>query len=254
MNKKPIRVGLVGAGFMAKSHSNAYHTIPYIYHTEGYTPQLAMIAATSAEKAQSAAERYGYSRSCVGYKEIVESKDIDVVDICVSDALHAEIALEAIRHGKHVICEKPLALNRDDAREMRDAAKKAGVKAMCGFNYRFVSAVVLARNLIKSGRMGKVYHFNGSYLHESGYDPETPAERISYARSEKGTGISLNIGTHLIDMARFLVGEITEVSWMLPTYNPMRNSQTGQVKVDKEEDMLAMVNFDNGATGLFRAS
>ena len=255
MQKKPIRIGLVGSsGFMAKAHSNAFHTIPYIYNNETYVPQLVMVGGTTAEKAAASAERYGFSRSCVGYREIVESSDIDVVDVCVSDALHKEVTLEALKHGKHVLCEKPMALNSGDALEMLNAAKKAGVKAMTGFNYRFISAVVLARNLIKSGKMGKVYHFNGSYLQDVGYAEDTPFEKLWYAQGSKGSGVSLGIGCHLIDMARFLVGDITEVSGMMANYTPLRNSQKGQVKVDKEEDMLAVAAFDNGATGLLRAS
>ena len=254
MQKKPIRIGLVGGGFMAKAHSNAYHTIPYIYNNESYVPELVMAAASTAEKAAAVAERFGFSRSCAGYREIVESGDIDVVDICVSDALHKEIALEAVKNGKHILCEKPMALNSNDALEMLQAAKNAGVKAMCGFNYRFVSAVVLARNLIKSGKMGKVYHFNGCYLQDGAYAEDTPFEKLSFAQGPKGSGASLAIGCHLIDMARFIVGEITEVSGMMPTYNPYRNSQKGRVKIDKEEDMLAMVKFNNDATGLLRAS
>jgi predicted dehydrogenase len=168
--------------------------------------------------------------------------------------MHREIALEAIKNGKHVLCEKPLASNREDAREMMDAAKNTGVKVMCGFNYRFVSAVVLARNLIQSGKMGKVYHFNGRYLQEAGYDSETPVEKLWYAHGYKKNGVSLGIGCHLIDMARYLVGEITEVAGMMPTYNQFRNSEKGQIKVEVEEDMLAMLNFENGATGLLRAS
>jgi predicted dehydrogenase len=256
MKKKPIRIGLVGGGFMAKAHSNAFHTIPYIYHDDIYTPELVMLGASTAEKARSCAERYGFAKSCAGYREIVESGDIDVVDICVSDALHTEVALEALKNGKHVLCEKPMALDREAARQMRDAAKNTPVKAMCAFNYRFVSAVVLARNLIKSGKMGRVYHFNGTYLQDSGYKEDTPVEKISYANAHgyKGTGVALGIGTHLIDMARFLAGEIVEVSGLLPNYHPLRNSQNGQVEVDKDEDMLALVSFDNGATGLLRAS
>ena len=254
MKQKHIRIGLVGAGFMAKAHSNAYHTIPYIYNNEIYRPELVMLGATTAEKAEAAARRYGFSRSCADYSELVTSSDIDVVDICVSDTMHKEIALEAIRNGKHVLCEKPLALNSEDALEMSEAAKKAGVKAMCGFNYRFVSAVVLARNLITSGKMCRVYHFNGSYLQDGAYAEETPFEKLSFAHGPRGSGAALGIGCHLIDMARFLVGEITEVSGMMPTYNQYRNSREGQVRIDKDEEMLAVVSFDSGATGMLRAS
>jgi predicted dehydrogenase len=239
---------------MAKAHSNAYHTIPYIYNNEKFIPELVMAGAATAAEAAATAERYGFSRSCEGYRELIENKDIDVVDICVSDALHKEIALEAIKHGKHVFCEKPLALNSADAEEMYKAAEKAGVKAMCGFNYRFVSAVMLARNLIQSGNMGRIYHFTGSYMQDVGYDEDTPFEKLWYTQGSKGSGVALGIGSHLIDMARFLAGEITEVSGMMPIYTPVRKSEKGQARVEKEEDMLAMVTFDNGATGLLRAS
>jgi predicted dehydrogenase len=147
-----------------------------------------------------------------------------------------------------------MALNSKDAALMRDAAEKSGVLAMCGFNYRFVSAVVLAKQLIQSGRMGRVYHFNGSFLQDGAYDEDTPFEKLSFAQGSKGSGVSLAIGSHIIDMARFLVGEITEVGGMLPNYTPVRNSGNGPVKVDKEEDMLAIVKFQNGAAGMLRAS
>ena len=254
MQKTPIRIGLVGGGFMAKAHSNAYHTVPYIYHNEQYVPELVMIGASTAEHAAAAAERYGFARSCQGYRDIVENDQIDAVDISASDTLHKEIALAAIKNGKHVLCEKPLALNAEDALEMLEAAKKAGVKAMCGFNYRFISAVVLARNLIKSGKMGRVYHFSGDYLQDSAYAEDTPFEKLSFAHGPRGAGAALGIGTHLIDLARFLVGEITEVSGTMPIYNPYRNSQQGPVKIERDEEMLAMVSFDNGATGMLRAS
>ncbi|MCL2833542.1 MAG: Gfo/Idh/MocA family oxidoreductase [Treponema sp.] len=253
-HKKPIRIGLVGGGFMGKVHSNAYHSIRCIYDPEAYTPELVMLGASTAQEASAAAARYGFSRSCEGYREIVESNDIDVVDICISDTLHKEVALEALKNGKHVLCEKPLALKSSDAFEMLEAAKKAGVKAMCGFNYRFCSAVTLARNLIKSGKMGRVYHFNGSYLQDDAYEEDTKLENLPFAYGSKGSGAALGIGCHIIDMARYLVGEIIDVSGIMRTYNEFRDSREGKVRIDKDEDMLAMVNFDNGATGLLRAS
>lgn len=140
MEKKTIRVGLIGAGFMAKAHSNAFHTIPYIYQDESYDVKLAAIGATTEEKAKTVAARYGYEKACVGWEAIVQDPEIDLVDVCVSDVLHKPIALAALKAGKHVLCEKPLAMTAEDARLMRDEAERANTLAMCGFNYRFVSA------------------------------------------------------------------------------------------------------------------
>ena len=254
IDKKRIGIGLIGGGFMAKSHSNAYHTIPYIYNNSRFYTDLVAIGEIDSERAEIAKKRYGFERAAVGYMDVIDDPRVDLVDICVDDALHATIALAAIERGKHILCEKPLALNADDAKQLRDAANQKGVVAMTGFNYRFVSAVVLAKRLIESGVMGKVYHFRGDYLQDVGAFEETPIEKLWYAYGSKSSGVALGLGTHLIDMARFLVGEIEEVCGMLPNYNPVRESANGPVSVTTEEDMLLLARFNRGATGTMRAS
>lgn len=252
---RSIRVGVVGSGFMAKAHANAYHTIPYIYHQAPYKVELKAICATGMEKAQAAAARYGFERAATGWQALVEDPEIDLIDICGPDALHAAIAMEAIKRGKHVLCEKPLATNARDALEMREAAAaRAGLKAMTGFNYRFIGAVRLAKNLINAGVMGRVYHFNGEYAQDVGASPETPLEKLWYAYGPKSSGVALGIGCHLIDMARHLTGEITEVTGALPIYNTSRDSASGKAEVSREEDMLIVAAFEQGARGMLRAS
>ncbi len=249
-----LGIGIVGAGFMCKSHSNAFSTMKYMYPGEGYVPDLVAVGATTADRAAAAAVRYGYRKSCAGWADIVSDPEVDIVDICLSDALHTRVCLDAIGAGKHVICEKPLALNPEDALEMYLAAEKAKVRHMTGFNYRFVPAVRFAHELIASGAIGTPYRFSGSYSQDPGAAPSTPAEKVWYATGPKSSGVAKGIGSHLIDMARFLMGEIVSVDGRLTTYNRSRPSASGLLAVSQDEAMSALVDFEGGADGILSAS
>ncbi len=249
-----LGIGLIGAGFMAKAHSNAYKTIPYIYYPAPYTIRLAALGAATLQEAQQAAARYGYACACEGYEAVIARDDVQVVDVSTSDALHAQIAIAALRAGKHVICEKPMALTSEDARRMLEASNQTGAKAMIGFNYRFLPAVRLAKNLIDGGVIGKIYNFSGSYNQDSGAYDDLPVERVWYAAGSKGSGVGLGIGSHLVDMARHLCGEITSVSGLAANHNPVRMSAQGPVQVTQEEELMAVASFASGATGVLRAS
>lgn len=252
-NKKQIGIGLVGTGFMAKVHANAYHTMKYIYYDNAAVPELIAISSEeSAERARYAKERYGFKEAVVGYGEVLKNPEVDVVDICNGDFFHKETAMAALFSGKHVFCEKPLATNRQDARELYELAKGLERRAFCGFNYRFIPAVLLAKELIASDVMGKPYSFHGSYLQDVGAYPEIPFEKLWYGAGPKASGVSYGIGGHLIDMARFLMGEIKEVSGLTKNYNPIRISEEGPRRVNSEEDAAAVVNFESGAMGTLR--
>ena len=248
-----IGIGMIGGGFMAKSHTNAYSTIPYIFQPD-FTIERVALGALTLEEAEAAAKRYGYAHAYQGYKDIIARDDVDVIDVSTADALHKEITIAALKAGKNVICEKPMALTAADAKEMYEAAQENHVTAMIGFNYRFMPAVRLAKELISQGVMGTIYNFNGVYNQDSGSYPDMPVERVWYAAGSKGSGVSLGIGSHLIDMARFLCGEITTVSGLTANHNPIRPSATGPREVKTEEEMLAIVSFESGATGNLRAS
>lgn len=250
-----LNIGMIGTGFMTKTHSNAYHTMKYIYNKNVSRPVLKAIHSVSnISRAEEAKERYGFERAGVGYESLVDSPDIDVVDICVGDELHYEIAMAAVKAGKHVVCEKPLATCREKAKEMDDAAKASSVLALCGFNYRFVPAVMLTKQLIDSGVMGTVYNFEGSYMQDVGFDPCVPYEKLWYATGPKSSGVAYGIGCHLFDMARFLVGEVEYVSGDVANYNPYRLSSMGSQKVISPENVSAVVGFKNGASGSLRVS
>jgi predicted dehydrogenase len=253
-NTKHLGIGIVGAGFMCKAHSNAYSAMKYMYAGEGFSPQLVAVGADTAQEAAAAAERYGYRKSCAGWADIVSDPEVDIVDICLSDALHKRVCLDAIQAGKNVICEKPLALNPDDALEMFLAAEEAKVRHLTGFNYRFIPAVRLARDLIASDVIGKPYRFSGSYAQDPGADPGTSAEKVWYAAGPKSSGAAKGIGSHLIDMARFLMGEIVTVDGKLKTYNRSRPSASGPLTISQDEAMSALVDFEGGADGILGAS
>lgn len=253
--KKQIGIGLVGTGFMAKAHTNAYSTIKYIYADMGFMPRLKMIASSSNERAFEAARRYGFEQGVEGYERLINDPEIDVVDVCNADRLHRETAIAAMAKNKHVICEKPLATSLADALAMAACARSHPVKTLCGFNYRFIPAIMLARRLIESGVMGRVYSFNGSYLQNVGAYDDTPFENLWYAAGPKSSGVLYGIGSHIIDMARFLVGDIETVMGGQRNYTPLRNSiNGGQQSVSSEEDAIAVVSFKNGALGSIRAS
>ena len=248
-----IGIGMIGGGFMAKSHTNAFSTIPYIFQPD-YGIRRVAIGATTMEHAEAAAKRYGYEYAYADYREIIARDDVDVIDVSTSDETHKEIAIAALKAGKHVLCEKPMALNTKDAMEMQEIAAQSGTVAMMGFNYRFLPAIRLAKELIDQGALGTIYHFHGSYNQDAGANPESPVEKVWYAAGYKGSGVSLGIGSHLIDMARFLCGEITTVSGLTANHNPVRPSANGPREVLTEEEMLAVVQFESGATGELKAS
>jgi predicted dehydrogenase len=252
--KKQIGVGVIGAGFMCRAHSNAYHKARYFYWNKNFEPAMVGVADITQAGAEDAAARYGYSYGCEGWERLLADPKIALVDICVGDALHKKAAVEAAKAGKAVLCEKPLALNVEDAQEMVDAASGNAVKNMCGFNYRFFPAVQLAKRLIDQGLMGKLYCFNGSYCQDQGADDRIPAEKLWYVMGPKASGASNGIGSHLIDMSRFLVGEIGSVSGFMKIYNKIRTSNSGDIAVKNDEEMLAVLEFANGASGLYKAS
>ena len=218
---REIRIGLLGCGFMGKCHTNAYKKIPYIYATAGVKPRLALLCDAKPGLAEQEAARYGYEAFSTDWKEAVADSRIDVLDNCTPDPLHPEPCIAALKNGKHVICEKPMAVSVEAARRMRDAAAAASGKAMCTFNYRFLPAVRLAKDLITEGRIGTIYHMRVQYLQMWGHDPSLPPEK-SWASAWPHSGALQGIGSHAIDQCRFLVGEIASVSALVRAFQKER--------------------------------
>jgi predicted dehydrogenase len=254
LKTRTVGIGMLGYGFMGKVHTNAYLKIPYSFATPAAYPELVAICGRNAARAADAAARLRYRGYYTDWAQMVRDADVDIFDNVTPDNQHCAPSIAAAEAGKHVICEKPLAMTVRDAAAMLEAAERAGVKHMCCFNYRFFPAVRLARELIDQGAIGKVYHFRGRYLQEPGHNPQAPLEDAWYASGTK-SGILLGIGSHLIDMARFLLGEIVALSGLTRTYNTTRLSRAGvQETVAADEGNLALVEFASGATGTLESS
>jgi|SRR5450759_415098 predicted dehydrogenase len=250
-----IGVGMLGYAFMGKAHSNAYKTLPYMIYPPPAVPKLYGIAGRTEEAVREAAVRYGYERYYTDWREMLKDDRIQLFDNAVPNVAHPEPCIAAARAGKHLLCEKPLARTAKEAAEMVDAATKAGVKTMVGFNYRFVPAIRQAKYLIEKGLLGEIYHFRGVYLQEWITDPKFPFSwRLD--KSVAGSGALGDLGAHTIDLARFLVGEPRRLSAMAKTFIKERplpdGSGTGQVTVD--DAFVATLEFESGALGTIEAS
>ena len=251
---KDIGVGMLGYAFMGKAHSNAFKKLNYIYTPPPAYARLVAIAGRNRELVEAAARRYGYEKAVTDWHELVSDPDIQVFDNGGPNNLHAEPCIAAAAAGKHIICEKPLGRDAAEARRMLEAVRKAGVVHMCAFNYRFVPAIRLARQIIEAGRLGRIYHFRAQYLQEWIMDPNfAMVWRLN--ASEAGSGVLGDLGTHIIDLARYLVGEPATVSGTATTFireRPAAGGGTAGVTVD--DAFAAVVNFQNGALGTLEAT
>ncbi len=249
-----VGIGLLGYAFMGKAHTNAYKTMPYMMYPPAAIPRLVAIAGRNEEALQEAARRYGYERAYTDYTAMLQDPDVHLFDNSGPNDQHAAPTIAAAKAGKHVLCEKPLARNAAEAREMLDAVTQAGVKHMVSFNYRFVPAVRLAYELIQEGALGEIYHYRAQYLQEWISDPKLPfVWRLSKAIS--GSGALGDLGAHIIDLGRFLVGEPASVMGLTKTFvkeRPLPDGGLGTVDVD--DAFEAIVEFESGAVGTLEAS
>lgn len=259
-----IRIGMIGYQFMGRVHTHAYRDVPYYFGQEVH-PVLQAISGRSQEPLEKAAGQMGWSSTETDWRRLIEREDIDLIDIVTPNNTHAEMAIAAAEAGKHVICEKPLAMTVPEAERMVEAAKKNNVVHMICHNYRFAPAVQYAKKLISEGRLGKIYHMRAQYLQDWIMDPSFPL--VWRLRKEvTGSGALGDIGAHIIDLARFLVGEFKEVSAMMETFIKERplgemsgglNAESDEGKygeVNVDDASLFMARFENGALGTFEAT
>ncbi|WP_010676824.1 Gfo/Idh/MocA family protein [Bacillus timonensis] len=262
---KKINVGMIGYKFMGKAHSHAYRDLPMFFPNTLH-PEMKVICGRNLNGVAEAAKQFGWEEYTTDWRSLLQRDDIDLIDINAPSDVHKEIAIAAAQAGKHVFCEKPLALTLKDSREMLQVVNAAGVKHMIGFNYRFAPAVMLAKKLIDEGRLGDIYHFRAFFLQDWLIDPNFPlAWRLQ--KDIAGSGSHGDLGAHLIDMAHYLIGGIDEVIGMNETFIKERpiptnmtglsatgnkNAEKGEVTVD--DATLFMARFANGALGTFEAT
>jgi len=244
-----IGVGMLGYAFMGKAHVHAYRTLSYMAYPPPLRPRLVAIAGRDEQAVAYAAERYGFERYVTDWRSLIEDPEIGLLDNGGPNDVHAEPTIAAAEVGKHVICEKPLGRTADEAYEIWRRVEATGVKALCAFNYRFVPAIRLAREMLEAGDLGEIYHFRGRYLQEWIADPGFPIV-WRLRREEAGSGAAGDLGSHVVDLARYLVGEITALSGVARTFVEDRPGG----KVDVDDAVEATVEFENGAIGTIEAS
>lgn len=262
---RKLHIGMIGYKFMGKAHSNAYRSLP-MFFPDAVKPEMTAICGRNEDAVKLAASQFGWMSIETDWRALIAREDIDIIDINAPSNVHKEIALAAAKSGKHIFCEKPLALSLHDAREMLVAAEEAGIKHMTGFNYRFSPAVQLVKKLIESGRLGTIYHFRAWFLQDWIMDPAFPLVwRLQ--KDIAGSGSHGDLGAHLIDLAHYLVGEINEVIGMSETFikeRPLAEEMTGlsakgnknapKGKVTVDDATLFMARFKSGALGSFEAT
>ncbi len=262
---KELNVGLVGYKFMGKAHSNAYARLGMFFDCDAQVNRRAICGRDPAW-VQKSAEKFGWDSWETSWEKLIAREDIDIIDITAPSNAHCDIAIRAAENGKHVFCEKPLAITLADGRRMLEAAEKNGIKHQIGFNYRFAPAVLLAKKLIDQGKIGTIRHVRASYLQDFIIDPSFPLVwRLQ--KDVCGSGSLGDLGAHFIDLARFLVGDFKSVMGMQKTFVKKRpvvermeglsatateDAAYGDVLVD--DGSVFVAEFENGALGTFEAT
>ena len=242
---KELRIGIISYGFMGKAHTFGYQSIPLYYDSQPCRIKLVGICDADESLCKKATEQAGFEFYTTDYNELIARKDIDVVDCCAPNLLHKDILIKAMQAGKHINTEKPLAMNLKEAKEIIEIAKKSNVKNAITFEYRFIPAIMRAKQLIDEGLLGDVSSFRAMDLHDScviqkkAYSWKAEYDKV-------GGGVLVDLGPHPLDLLRYLLGEFKSVNAFLKNFT----------SPDKRTDDLALVNIkmQNGAIGTLEVS
>ncbi len=251
---KKLNVAMIGYQFMGRAHSNAWRQVGRFFDVP-FEPVLKVVCGRNEAELARCATTLGFQEYSTSWQDVIARADIDVVDICTPGDSHVPIALAAAEAKKAILCEKPLANTQADAERMLTAVQRAGVIHMLCHNYRRIPAVTLAKRLIDEGRLGTIRHFRGVYLQDWIVDPQFPLVwRLD--KSQAGSGALGDIASHTLDLARYLVSEIVEVTGTLKTFINRRplGDGSGSATVDVDDAALALLKFQNGAVGTVEAS
>ena len=244
-----LGIALLGYGFMGRAHSLALRALPALEERPAALPRLVSISGRDGQAVEQARAQYGWAEGVCDWREQVADERVAVFDNAGPNNVHEEPCLAAVRAGKHVFCEKPLATNAGAALRLWLEAERAGVGHMCGFNLRFLPAVRLARELLESGQLGTPTHFRARFLASSALRGDQ-RRTWRFQRSAAGSGAVADLGSHLVDLARWLAGEVEAVSAATRTYVGERDG----APVDVDDAFAAVVELEGGAIGTLEAS
>ncbi len=254
--EKQIGIGIIGYS-IGKAHANAWTSLRRYYYPSKLKPKLVAISGRTKDKVELEAKKFEIEKAYSELEKLVNDEEVTVVDNCAPPSTHAEPMIMAAKLGKNLVCEKPLARNAKEAKAMLEAAEKAGVKHLTGYNYRFLPAVNLVREMIQDGTLGEIYYFKTAYLNvNEGYDDPNFPFGWHHDPNVAGYGALSDLGTHALDLARFLVGEITSVSAASATFikeRPLEKGSTKKRTVGVDDVTISCLKFKNGALGILEA-
>ncbi len=257
--KKPLNIGLVGYGFMGRTHSNGYKRVNDFFPDLAHRPVLKAVCGRTEARTKAFAEQWGFESHETNWRKLIKRDDIDAIDICTPNDQHAKLAIAAAEAGKMVLCEKPLARTAKEANPMVAAVEKAGVHNTVWYNYRRVPAVTLAKQIVKSGKLGKIFHYRANFLQDWTISADLPQGGEGLWRLDAaaaGSGVTGDLLAHCIDTAIWLNGSIKDVSAVTETFIKKRkHSLTGKVqKVKIDDACIFHCHFENGSLGLFEST
>ncbi len=256
---KPLNIGLIGYGFMGRTHSNGYKRVNDFFPELEHRPVLKAVCGRNAESVKAFADQWQYESIETDWRALIKRDDIDAVDICTPNNSHAEIAIAAAEAGKMILCEKPLALNPAEGEKMVQAVEKAGVANTVWYNYRRVPAVTMAKQLIDEGRLGRIFHYRANFLQDWTISEDVPQGGAALWRLDvaaAGSGVTGDLLAHCIDTAIWLNGSIKNVTAMTETFVKERmHTETGKMEPVGIDDACAFLcHFENGSLGLFEST
>lgn len=257
--KKELKIGTIGYGFMARTHTNGYRKVGNFFPELNFKPVLKTVCGRTKDKVEAFADQWGYESTETDWRKVISRDDIDAIDICTPNNTHAEIAIAAAEAGKIILCEKPLARDVKEGEKMVKAVEKAGVKNAVWYNYRRVPAVTLAKKIVDSGKLGKIFHYRANFLQDWTISPELPQGGEALWRMDKsvaGSGVTGDLLAHCIDTAMWLNGGIKDVSAVAETFVKERmHQETNEVeKVEIDDACIFHCHFENGSLGLFEST
>lgn len=257
---KPLRIAMLGCGFMGRAHSNAWLQVNHFFPRE-HQPVLKVAVARpeEKEKLEKFAKAWGYESIELDWRKAIARDDVDLVDVCLPNNMHHDVVIEAARAGKMVVCEKPLAMNLAEAEEMVAEVEKAGVANMVSFNYRRVPAISLAKQLIEEGRIGKPFHYRATYNQDYTISADVPQGGMALWRLDAkvaGSGVTGDLLAHSIDTAEWLNGPIVKLVAYTETFIKQRkHAETGKIEpVTIDDACMFLAVFKNGSIGTFEST
>jgi predicted dehydrogenase len=253
---RPVGIGMIGYGGIGRVHAMGYRSLPFHYGLPADSIQLVGVATTRPETAQAAAAEIGCDYWTDDYRRLLARPDIEAVDVCVPNHMHAEIVLAAAAAGKHIYCEKPLAMNVAEARAMVAAVQAAGIITQMTFNFRFVPAVLRAQQLVQEGFLGRIFSFRGRYYRSSYIDPLKPLT-WRQRKAIAGGGALFDIGSHILDLLYSLLGPYASVQATMDTLIHQRPAAPGSAElqpVDVDDIALLHLRTADGVLGIVEAS